>query len=233
MRLIHAGAAPQANQYSMPEEIDFPASDALRKSFRRLPAFRRKQELVKQGEAFHGLYIVRCGMLKQSFRDKGGGYQITHVFLPGDVIGLDAIEDRRYVGKVTVLETAGLLHIPFDRLEKFPGVQTDHLQLVCYLSRTMQRELTRMWNMMSQPSDVRLARFFLAMSSSFQAQGFSPSCFRLPMTRCEIANYLYMADETLSRLVGRFQRTNILAAQGREFCIKDMERLKSIAEAAE
>ncbi|MFC3291536.1 helix-turn-helix domain-containing protein [Modicisalibacter luteus] len=230
MELVQVRTSPQSSQYPVSELSGFPASNALRSVFRALPVLRRKQVLVKQGELFQGLYIVHCGMLKQSYWDKECGHQITHFFLPGDVIGLDAIEGRRYLGKVTALETVSLVQIPFTRLEKFPGLQEDHRQLLCYLSRTMQRELTRMWHMMSQPSDVRLARFLLSMSAGFQAQGFSPYCFRLPMTRGEIANYLYMADETISRLIGRLQKMNVLSVQGREFCIQNMHGLNSIAE---
>lgn len=234
MELVQANTTPQPDQYCLSKMTDFPVSDALRDILQVLPALKRKQLLVKQGEPFQGLYIVRCGMLKQSYRDKSGDHQITHVFLPGDVIGLDAIEGGRgrYQGKVTALETAGLVQIPFARLEEFPGVPRDRLQLMCYLSRSMQRELMRMREMLNQPSDVRLARFFLSISSHFEAQGFSRHCFRLPMTRCEIANYLYMVNETISRLMGRFQKMNILTAQGREFCILDMEGLRRVAELA-
>jgi CRP/FNR family transcriptional regulator, anaerobic regulatory protein len=227
-----AYARTQSNQQPIMGVSDFPDSDALRGIARTLPALRRKQVLVKQGESFHGLYIVRCGMLKQSHRDRRGDEHITHFFLPGDVIGLDAIEDRRYLGKVTALETVGLVQIPFARLEEFPGVQEDHLQLLCFLSRAIQRERARMRHMMSQSSDVRLARFFLAMSVTFRSQGFSSYRFRLPMTRCDIANYLCMAYETTSRLIGRFQQSGVLTAHFHEYCIKDFEGLMDIAEPA-
>ena len=230
MKFAQPRRALQPGPRSSEKICGFTETDALRDVCRSLPALRRKQVLVKQGENFHGLYIVRCGMLKQSHRDSSGDEHITHFFLPNDVIGLDAIEDRRYIGKVTALETVGLVQIAFARLEEFPGSHENHLQLLCCLSRAMQRERTRMRHMMSQASDVRLARFFLTMSNSFQAQGFSPYQFRLPMTRCDIANYLCMAFETTSRLISRFQQSGVLTAQGHEYCIKDYDALIDIAE---
>ncbi|MCG7600898.1 helix-turn-helix domain-containing protein [Halomonas sp. McH1-25] len=230
MKLARPRTASLFNQPSTGKVAGLTETDGLRGACRSLPALRRKQVLVRQDESFHGLYIVRCGMLKQSHRSKNGDEQITHFFLPGDVIGLDAIEDRRYLGKVTALDTVGLVHIPFARLEEFPGAQENHLQLLGYLSRAMQRERSCMRHMMSQASDVRLARFFLIMSNSFKAQGFSPYQFRLPMTRCDIANYLCMAFETTSRLISRLQKTGILTAHGHEYCIKDYESLIDIAE---
>ncbi|TDX32799.1 CRP/FNR family transcriptional regulator [Modicisalibacter xianhensis] len=209
---------------------EFPDFDELLDDYSLLPALRRKQTLVKQNERFHGIYVVRCGMLKQSYRDMGFGEQITHFFLPGDVVGLDAIECRRYLGKVTALETAGLIQISFSRLEEFPGERENFLKLLCYLSRAMQHERNHMRYVLMHSSDVRLARFFLTMSTNFRLQGFSSYHFRLPMTRCEIANYLCMAFETASRLVSRFQYKKILVARGHEYSITDFEKLVEIAE---
>ncbi|SFH17552.1 helix-turn-helix domain-containing protein [Modicisalibacter xianhensis] len=227
MRLTQA---PPSKQDTLPFLTEFPDFDALLDDYSTLPALRRKKILVKQNERFHGLYVVRCGMLKQSYRDVGLGEQVTHFFLPGNVIGLDAIESRRYSGKVTALETAGIIHIPFSRLEEFPGARENFLRLLCYLSRAMQHERNHMRYVLMHSSDVRLARFFLTMSSSFRSQGFSAYNFRLPMTRCEIANYLCMAFETASRLVSRFQYKKILMARGHEYSITDFEKLVEIAE---
>ncbi|MDW5377912.1 helix-turn-helix domain-containing protein [Halomonas sp. HP20-15] len=225
-------AQTQMPQWSrqLDEPTNFPESEAIRRVSRTLPALRRKQVLVSQGDVFHGLYIVRCGMLKQSQWGHDGDEQITHFLLPGDVIGLDAIVDRRYQGLVTALETVGIMQIPFARIEDFPGDYQNHLQLLSYLSRAMQREHIRLRHMMAQPSDLRLARFFLAMSHNFKIQGYSSCRFRLPMSRCEIASYLNMAFETTSRLISRFQKMGIMSAKGHEYCIHDVHALKQVAE---
>lgn len=223
----------RSSQRPAMELTGFPEVEAIRCVSRPLPPLRRKQVLVQQGEVFHGLYIVRCGMLKRSHWGQDSDERITHFLLPGDVIGVDAIVDGYYAGRVTALETVGIVQIPFTRIEDFPGTYENHLQLLSYLSRTMQREHIRMRNLMSHPTELRLARFFLAMSQNFQAQGCSPYRFRLPMTRCEIANYLSMAFETTSRLIGRFQHMGVLSAKGHEYCIEDIHALTKIAEPGE
>ncbi|WP_422822684.1 helix-turn-helix domain-containing protein [Vreelandella maris] len=87
-----------------------------------------------------------------------------------------------------------------------------------------------MWQMISQPSDVRLACFFITISCKFSAQGYSPYCFKLAMSRKEIADYLCMANETLSRLVSCFQQRGILSAHGHEYCLLNPTELADIAE---
>ncbi|WP_422821829.1 helix-turn-helix domain-containing protein [Vreelandella lionensis] len=50
------------------------------------------------------------------------------------------------------------------------------------------------------------------------------------MSRKEIADYLCMAIETLSRLVSRFQQQGILSAHGHEYCLLNPTALAAIAE---
>lgn len=70
------------------------------------------------------------------------------------------------------------------------------------------------------------------MSSKFREQGYSPNSFRLPMSRQEIANYLCMASETVSRIVSRFENEGLLSANGHEYFILNPEGLARIAEKA-
>lgn len=216
----HALSPQRSNQASGAGLPDFPQSESIRRVSRALPALRKKQVLVRQGEAFHGLYVVRCGMLKQSHWDKDSNEQITHFHFPGDVVGLDAIIDRRYQGRVVALDTVGVVLLSFSKIEEFPGTCDNQLHLIGYLSRAVQREQSRLRDLLSQPTDLRLARFFLSVSRNFQAQGYSPYRFRLPMTRYEVANYLSMAFETTSRLMSRFLQMGIMSTKGHEYCIK-------------
>lgn len=186
--------------------------------------------MAYQGRPFQGLYIVQCGTLKQIIQYNDTRELLSQFFLPGDIIGLDAIGEERYCGTITAIETSGLYHIPFKTLDELPISHSSHMQLLRCLSRAMYFELSRMWQIISQPADARLACFFMAMSFKFSTLGYSPYCFRLSMSRKEIADYLCMAIETLSRLVSRFQQQGIIYAHGHEYCLLNPEKLAVIAE---
>lgn len=168
-------------------------------------------------------------MLKQSYQRRYDEL-ITHFFLPGDVIGLDAIGYRCYAGTVATVETSGLRLIPFRCIEDLSSPEARLKELICCLSEAMHDEHTRLWQILNQPSDVKVAGFFITMSYKFRNQGCSPHSFRLPMSRQEIANYLCMASETACRIIKRFQKQGLLSARGHEYCILDPEGLTSIAE---
>jgi CRP/FNR family transcriptional regulator, anaerobic regulatory protein len=60
--------------------------------------------------------------------------------------------------------------------------------------------------------------------------GFFTCEFELTMTRSEIANYLGLADETISRLIARFKYKNLIQVQRKSIKIIARERMIEIAE---
>lgn len=81
---------------------------------------------------------------------------------------------------------------------------------------------------MNKRAEARLAGFFIDLSCRFEAQGYSPYCFRLPMKHLEIANYLNMTLETLSRIIRRFKLEGAMSVKGHEYIIHDMDYLENI-----
>ena len=70
-----------------------------------------------------------------------------------------------------------------------------------------------------------LAAFIHNLSKRYSARGFSAKEFRLTMTRSDIGNYLGLTVETISRLLGRFQKLGVLSVQGKYITINDINAL--------
>ena len=60
-------------------------------------------------------------------------------------------------------------------------------------------------------------------------RGFSQREFRLTMTRGDIGNYLGLTVETISRLLGRFQKSGMLAVKGKYITIENHALLAELA----
>ena len=80
-------------------------------------------------------------------------------------------------------------------------------------------------------AEERLAAFINNLSLRYSAHGFSSKEFGLTMTRGDIANYLGLTVETISRLLGRFKKSGILSVQGKFITITDIEKLRTLADA--
>ena len=74
-------------------------------------------------------------------------------------------------------------------------------------------------------AEERLAAFIHNLSKRYSTRGFSAKEFRLTMTRSDIGNYLGLTVETISRLLGRFQKLGVLSVQGKYITINDINAL--------
>ena len=75
-------------------------------------------------------------------------------------------------------------------------------------------------------ADERLASFLLSMSARMDERHWDANEFNLMMPRQDIANYLGMAVETVSRLFASFQNEGIIVVDRRHITILDMISLK-------
>lgn len=78
-------------------------------------------------------------------------------------------------------------------------------------------------------AEERLAAF-VYLSLRFADRGFSPCEFLLTMTRSDIGNYLVLTVETISRLLGRFQKNDILSVKGKYIIIENIDALSMLAD---
>ena len=67
----------------------------------------------------------------------------------------------------------------------------------------------------SRPAEERLTLFLLDLAERYRVRGYSAREFVLRMTRDEIASYLGLKLETVSRLFSSLQEQGLLQVQGR------------------
>jgi len=79
-------------------------------------------------------------------------------------------------------------------------------------------------------ADERLAAFLVMLSRRFAERGFSPVRMRLTMTRTDIASYLRLAPETVSRVLRRLQDEGVLKVDRRDLEILQPDVLAELAQ---
>lgn len=201
---------------------------------RRPRPLKRGALLVRQGEPFTSLYVVRSGSFKQVVADTGHREHVTHFLLPSEVVGLDAVGEAIHTTSVVALESSFVCELPFASLEALSD-RLPALRGVLY--RCMSQELhrdQRLHCLLSfATAERRMASFLLGMSERHAARGYSPYGFQLAMSRGDIGSFLGLALETVSRLMSRFQRHGLLEIRGREVTLLDLPALEALAEQGE
>lgn len=203
-------------------------SDAISQ---RCPApLKRQMHVFRQGDTLDHLYVLRSGSAKSYFDNADGLEQIVAFHYPGDLLGFDAVAAGHHQTSTVALETAALCRIPFAQLE---GVAMRTPRLWSDVLRAAARQMIEKNNhalLLGQKSaQARFASLILYLSNRFAARGCSRHEFNLSMSRQDIANYLSLAVETVSRLFGDFQANGIVAVDRRYVRIVDLERLRLMA----
>lgn len=185
--------------------------------------------LYRVGDEFDAVYAVRSGAFKTLGVSSNGVEKITGFYLPGEVMGLDAINNDRHNYSAAALEDSEVCVIPFAKLTELalhiPELQQELFRL---LSRDIARDHGLMLLLGSMTAEQRLAAFLLSLSRRYKRLGYAADHFVLRMTREDIGNYLGLTLETVSRLMSRFQRDGLLTVQQRDVVFKDCGGLKEI-----
>ena len=189
----------------------------------------RGATLYRAGERFEAIYAVRSGGFKTVGNSRHGDEKITGFHLPGEMLGLDAINSAQHEYDAVALEDSEVCVFPFAQLEsaamKTPALQH---QLFRVLSSDISRDQGLMLLLGAMNAEQRLAAFILSLSRRFQRLGFAPNHFVLRMTREEIGNYLGLTIETVSRLFSRFQREGLLGLHQRDVEIRNPDGLRNL-----
>lgn len=183
--------------------------------------------LYRAGDEFECLYAVRSGYLKTYTVDQSGREQVLGFYLPGELLGLDAIYPEIHQCNAVALDTASVCKLPYSQLSTLAG-QVPGLQKQMF--RLLSKDLKTSHALAGDfTAEERLAAFLLGMSSRLKLRGYSATHFILAMPRRDIANYLRLATETVSRVFKRFQTEGIIAVERRDIRLLDIDKLDDIA----
>ena len=203
--------------------------DRLNSIVTRNTPYHRGDMLYTQGDTFSQIYIVKSGSVKAYYEDKDGNEHVVGFFLPGELIGLEAIHTGVHSCSAAVLETTAACEVPFEDLEKLsselPSLQHQLLRL---LSREVHNDCGMVALLGNNSAEERVAAFLISLSTRFHQRGLSANEFYLSMSRAEIASFLGLAVETVSRTFSRFQEKGLLEAERKSIKILEIEALNEI-----
>lgn len=189
----------------------------------------RKQRLFMSGEACDSLYMINSGSLKAYVDSDCGEEQITGFHFADDILGLDGLESGQHTYSVEALETTSISRISFSVLEELVGRDPQlHHHLLKKISQQISNEHMTIFMLGRMSAEQRLAQFFLKLSSVMRDSGCIPDEITLSMPRNDIANYLGLALETVSRLLTRFQNSGFLKVAHRQVRLLDTAGLQHI-----
>jgi len=217
------------SELCLPRGMGQAALEKLESIVKRASPLQKGEVLFRVGDEFKGIYAVRSGLVKVFATADDGEEQIVGFSLPGEMLGLDAIETQIHACSAVALETSSYCAVPFSELSEvsieIPELQN---QLFRIMSRELSSENQMLLTLGKKNSEEKVATFLLTISTRFHRLGYSENEFKLTMSRQEIGNYLGITFETVSRVFGRLQRNGIIKVNRKMIKIIDMVALKNL-----
>jgi len=185
--------------------------------------------LFRAGDTNRSIYAVLSGSVKTLVDNPNGEEQIVGFHLPGELLGMDGFSGDAHTCSAVALETSSVCEFPLESLDEVCHV-VPSIQYA--MRRIMGREVTKDHAMLlllgRMSAEEKLASFLISLSKRMAQRHWKPSEFNLTMPRQDIANYLGLAVETVSRLFAHLQDAEIIEVDRRRVNICDMDRLQAI-----
>lgn len=218
-----------AGELCLPSQLRDDDLLALERIVRRRRTLTKGQRLYRMGDPLLALYAVRRGSVKTNLLTQDGRVQVTAFYLPGELIGVDAIDGGRFPCDAVALETTELCDIPWSELNHL-AARTPALnqQLVRLMSREIVRDEELLMMLGHLGAEARLAACLLNFNARYKRLGASDDRFTLSMSRQDLGDYLGLALETVSRFFTRLHEEGLLEVQGREVHVLDVKRLRAM-----
>ena len=168
-----------------------------------------KEHLFCEGDAATHVYQVELGHICIYRMLPDGRRQVVDFAYPGDIIGLGALTE--HCDSAQAMERTIVRATPLATLHEMAQNDT---RLGLKLYEAMARELMAarelLFTVSQRTAAERVAAFLLALSRRNVRRGQSPDEIVLPMTRMDIADFLGLTIETVSRTLTKLRLEGVI-----------------------
>jgi CRP/FNR family transcriptional regulator, nitrogen fixation regulation protein len=156
-------------------------------------SFARNAEIYGEGEAADYLYKVFSGTVRTYKVLADGRRQIGGFYLPGDIFGLETGDEHGFSAEA--ITDCKVLMIRRSALFALAGKDHDVARQLWTLTSNELRRVQDHILLLIKSAQERVAAFLLEMAK----RGCAGNAVELPMSRQDIADYLGLTIETVSR----------------------------------
>jgi CRP/FNR family transcriptional regulator len=157
-----------------------------------------KQPLFHEGDPADVVYNLTEGSMKLYKLLPDGRRQVTGFLFPGDFLGLSVDSEHAFTAEA--LDECEMCRFPRNRFEQFieehPEMEHELLRMAAHELAAAQDQMVLLGR---KTATERVASFLLDLHRRALRQDRNSESFRLAMSRTDIADYLGLTKETVSR----------------------------------
>jgi len=167
--------------------------------------------IYAQGEPADFIYQVVAGVVRTITLRSDGRRTVHSFLLSGEIFGLE--REKLHHCAAEAVGASRLMQWPQRRLEALAGSNSDAArELWTSLLTSRDRTAERFMHVMHGTAFEKLAYFLIDLAWRTRSDG----PIQLPMSRYDIADYLGLSSETVSRTFTAFRARGLISTKGRQ-----------------
>lgn len=189
----------------------------------------RGEVIYEEGARFTNLFSVASGALKSVVQLDDSAKRISNLSFRGDLIGFASVYSGVYTETQIALDNCIVCVIPYQHLLEY--MQHDRLvgrQFHRLVSRVMAQRQKAMIYTLSSSAELRVSGFLLWFSERLAERRQQPTEFSLPVSRIDLATFIGLRVETVSRAFTRLRELCLIETNGRKIRITDLYALRKL-----
>lgn len=184
--------------------------------------------LYRAGDAASFVYIITNGYVRTSRALANGAQRVTSFRSGGDLLGLAA--EGRYAETAQALATTSAYRVPLDALEdllrKDPSLG---LRLLCKAASIVAAQQNHAMILGRPDALGKLAMFLELLHRLQRERGWETEMIYLPMSRSDIADYVGLSIEAVSRTLTTLRERRVVVFRtSRQLRVLDAAKLKEL-----
>lgn len=185
--------------------------------------FARDEEIYGQGEEVTHLYRLRSGVVRTTRIAADGRRQIGDFYYPGELFGLEPGPDHQYAAEA--LTDCEVQRVARSAVRAVGGDAELDRAILAAVGRELQRTQDHVMLLGRKSAREKVAGFLRSLSSG------RPGDVDVTMSRQDMADYLGLTIETVSRTLTQLQSDNIVAfPASRRFRVTNWDALEALVD---
>lgn len=197
-------------------------------------SYKKGNLLCSEGEKSDTLFIINEGGVKISKLTKDGKEQIVHIFTSGDFFGELSLfsNDETYNFDVYAISDLKVCTLTKENMNEILLTNPEiSLKLLQVITKRLTQTENLAQNLATNDAEIRIAYMILEFAEKYGIPTDQGMQVKLPINREEMANYVGVTRETISRKLSIFEELGIINLIGNKILIiKQIDVLRSYVE---
>lgn len=185
--------------------------------------------LYRCGDKVESFYMIRSGCIKEMDDSTGQQGAVVNFALPGEMLSLECIGHAFSNTTSVAVEASFICVVPWDAFSKL-GMESSRVaaELIRLIAKAGMAARELLTLIRDKEALARVSGFLLNVSARLQTRGVRGGEFRLAMNRDDIANYLGMRSETVSRCFSELAQRDLIRVRAKRVQILNSAELRKV-----